>query len=64
MDDLIRVVSEKTGLPAEKARLAADTVINFIKDKLPAPIASQIDDVIKGEGGPDNLTSGMKTILR
>jgi hypothetical protein len=64
MDDLIRLVSEKTGLPAEKARLAADTVINFIKDKLPGPAASQIDDILKGEGGTDNLTSGMKTILR
>jgi hypothetical protein len=65
MEDIIRVVSEKTGLPADKAKAAADSVINYLKDKLPGPVASQIDSIVKGGGGTfDNLSSGMKTILK
>ena len=52
MDELIKIVSEKTGLPKEQARMAADAVLGFLKDKLPAPIAGQIDGVLSGKG-PD-----------
>lgn len=50
MDELIRMVSQRTGLPAEQARQAAEAVIAFMKDKLPAPIASQLDSFIGGSG--------------
>ena len=65
MEEIIRVVSEKTGLPAEKAKAAAESVINYLKGKLPEPVASQIDNIVKGGGGTlDNLSSGMKSILK
>ncbi len=48
MDELIAAISEKTGLPADKARGAATAAIDFLKDKLPAPIASQIDGFLSG----------------
>lgn len=53
MDDLVKQVSEKTGLSEEMARQAAEVVIGVLKDKLPAPIAGQIDGVLGGEGGGD-----------
>ena len=43
MDELVKLVSEKTGLSEEMAKMAVDTVIGFLKQKLPAPVASQID---------------------
>lgn len=52
MDELIKTVSEKTGLPPAAARQAAEAVLAFLKEKLPAPIAGQIDGVLSGKG-PD-----------
>ena len=37
MDELIKLVSEKTGLPEATARVAVETVLGFLKDRLPAP---------------------------
>lgn len=50
MDELIKLVSQKTGLSEEMARVAVETVANYLKDKLPAPIAGQIDSVLSGGG--------------
>ena len=51
MDELIKQVVSKTGISEDQARTAVTTVLGFVKDKLPAPIASQIDNAITGEGG-------------
>jgi hypothetical protein len=31
MDELIKLVAQKTGLPADKAMVAVDTVVKFLK---------------------------------
>jgi len=51
MDELVKIVSQKTGLPEPQARQAAQTVIGFLKDRLPKPIASQLDSALSGGGG-------------
>jgi hypothetical protein len=51
MEALVNLVSEKTGISPELAQKAVEITINFIKDRLPAPVAAQIDGVIGGEGG-------------
>lgn len=53
MQEIIQLVSQKTGLPEAQAKLAVETVVNFIKGKLPAPLAAQVDGVIAGGGMPD-----------
>jgi hypothetical protein len=63
MDELIRRIVEKTGIPADKARSAAETVIGYIKTKVPGPISGQIDNAISGDKG-DDITGGVKSILR
>jgi len=40
MQEIIKLVSQKTGLPEAQAKLAVETVVTFIKGKLPAPLAS------------------------
>ena len=60
MDELIKLVSQKTGLSNEMAKTAVDTVIDFLKQKLPAPIASQIDGVLGGAGDASGLGSMAK----
>ena len=48
MDELVKLVSQKTGIPEATAKTAVETVLSFLKQKLPAPIASQIDKVVSG----------------
>jgi uncharacterized protein (DUF2267 family) len=55
MDELVKLVAEKTGLSEDKAKVAVETVLGFLKDKLPGPIAGQIDSVLGGEGGAPDL---------
>jgi len=54
MDELISQVASKVGISEDMARQAVTIVVNFLKQKLPAPIASQIDGVLGG-GGLGNL---------
>ena len=49
MDELYKLVSTKTGLPHDQAKMAVDTVIDFIKKKLPAPVGAQIDIVLNND---------------
>lgn len=49
MDELIKLVSQKTGISAEQAKTAVETVLKFLKDKLPAPVASQIEGLLEGK---------------
>ena len=51
MDELIKRITEKTGISEDQARSAVSTVTGFLKEKLPAPIAGQIDNVLSGAGG-------------
>lgn len=55
MEEIIKLVKEKTGISEEQARTAVATVVNFLKDKLPAPIAGQIDGLLSGSAAGDAL---------
>lgn len=53
MDELVKLVQEKTGLGEAQARQAVETVIGYLKERLPAPIAGQVDAVLKNEAAMD-----------
>lgn len=57
MDELIEAIKQKTGLPADKAKGAAEAALDFLKEKLPDPIASQIDGFL--EGNADSIADGI-----
>lgn len=65
MDDLIKLVSQKTGLPEAQAKVAVETVMNYLKDKLPAPLAGQLDGLLSGGGAanPADLMKGLGGML-
>lgn len=66
MDELVKLVSKKTGVPEETARTAVETVLGFLKERLPDPIAGQIDSLVSGGGmaqGPGGLAQGLGGIL-
>ena len=58
MEALVNLVSEKTGISPEIAQKAVDVTLNFLKDKLPEPVAAQIDGLISGEGGGEGGALG------
>lgn len=58
MDELIKKVTDKIGVTPEQAKAAIETVLGFVKDKLPAPIASQVDGLLKGGGNGDGFDIG------
>lgn len=49
MDQLIRQITERTGISEVQAKQAVETVLSFLKEKLPAPLASQLDAVLSGD---------------
>ncbi len=65
MEQLVNLVVEKTGLSEEAAQNAVNVVVAFIKEKLPEPIAGQIDGLLsgeetaEGEGGIGGALKGM-----
>ena len=50
MEELIQQVSTRTGLSPDQARGAAQAVIDFLKAKLPSPLAGQIDSLLSDDG--------------
>jgi uncharacterized protein (DUF2267 family) len=60
MDELIKQVVQKAGVSEDQAKQAVETVLGFLKDKLPAPIASQIEGVLSGGEMPDLGDLGKK----
>jgi hypothetical protein len=54
MEELIGQVAQKTGLPVDRARTAVETVLSFLKDKLPTALGSQIDQAV-GAGNSSGL---------
>ncbi|HEV3470299.1 MAG TPA: hypothetical protein VG148_13320 [Pyrinomonadaceae bacterium] len=51
MEELIRQVTERTGISEAQARTAVETVLGFIKNRLPEPLAGQLDGLIGGASG-------------
>jgi len=66
MDELIKLVSERTGLSEEMAETAVETVVGFLKDRLAGPLAGQIDGVLSDTGtlgGVGGLAKNLGGIL-
>ena len=51
MDDLINLVTQKTGLSQDDARKAVEVVVNALKAKLPPAISSHLDAFLSGGMG-------------
>ncbi len=59
MDELIALITEKVGLPQDKAQMAVDLVINHLKGKAPA-LSGQLDSLLAGgAGGLGSVASGL-----
>jgi hypothetical protein len=50
MDELVGQISQRTGIPADKAQEAARTAIEFLDSRLPAPIGGNLSKLVHGGG--------------
>lgn len=57
MEDLIKKLTETAGITEEQAAKAVETVVNFIKDKLPPMMHGVVDNFINS--GHDATDDGI-----
>ncbi len=50
IDELVQQISERTGIPQDKAQMAARTAIEFLDGRLPPPVGGNLHRMV-GEGG-------------
>jgi uncharacterized protein (DUF2267 family) len=48
MDELIKTVTAKAGISESQAKSAVETVVSFIKDKMPGGIGGQVESFLTG----------------
>ena len=53
MDALVKMVAEKAGIQEAQAKKAVEAVLGFLKDKLPAPIAGQVENALSSDATVD-----------
>ncbi|HEX8903259.1 MAG TPA: hypothetical protein VF771_00295 [Longimicrobiaceae bacterium] len=52
MDELVGQISQRTGIPADKAQEAARTAVEFLDSRLPPPVGGNLAKLVHGgEGG-------------
>ncbi len=66
MNELVDLIVKQTGIPAATAQKVVNIVIDFLKKRLPAPLAGQVDNALnnsgniqKAEGMLGDITSKM-----
>lgn len=60
MDELKAQLMEKLGLDESASTQAIETVLGFVKDKLPDNVSGMLDSVMSGEGAGEGLMDAAK----
>jgi hypothetical protein len=64
VNELIKRITERTGISEDQARNAAQAVIEFLKQKLPSGVSGQLDTLLaSGEGAAGNLAQKAGSIF-
>ena len=50
MNELVQQLSQRLGISEDKSRMAVDTVLSFLKNKMPG-VGSQLDSFTQGGQG-------------
>lgn len=67
MDELVKLVADKAGITEAQAQTAVETVMGFLKDNLPEPLAGQVETVLKGgdvSGGLSGLAGSVGGLFK
>ncbi len=53
MEALIKMVAERAGIDESQAAKAVEVVVGQLKDRLPEPMAGQVEGLLGGDGDGD-----------
>lgn len=51
MDEMVKQIAARTGLPEDKALDAARAAVEFLDGRLPPPVGGSLTSMLSGEGG-------------
>jgi hypothetical protein len=49
MEEIVKSITNKTGITEEHAREAVKSVVAYLREKLPEPLRAQIDAIVEGK---------------
>jgi nucleoid DNA-binding protein len=58
MNELINIIVQKTGISQENAQKAVQVTVDFLKSKLPGPIAVQLNSFLMGGTNLSGVLAG------
>jgi nucleoid DNA-binding protein len=58
MNELINIIVQKTGISQENAQKAVQVTVDFLKSKLPGPIAMQLNSFLMGGTNLSGVLAG------
>lgn len=50
MDEMTKMVADKTGMSMEQSKMAVQTMMDFMMSKMPEGMGKQVHDMMMGEG--------------
>ncbi|WP_248925750.1 hypothetical protein [Paenibacillus hamazuiensis] len=59
---IVKLVCEKAGISEEQSTEAVETVIGYFRNRLPAEIAEQIDNLAHGHNGGNGPEGGSRLL--
>ncbi len=62
MDQLIKMITQRTGISDEQACWAVNTMLEFLKEKLPGPIASQVESFLSSPDSGSTVVEAEKVL--
>jgi len=49
MEDLIKMLMERTGISQEQAGVVVEQTLDYVRDRLPESVADQLENVLEGK---------------
>ena len=62
MSELLRQLSDKFGITQEQSFEAFKIVLSFLKEKLPEPASTQINEILMTADGEENPANAIKNL--
>ena len=60
MDELVQEVSRKTGLSQDQSRAAVEAVLGVLKERLPEPARSMVDQYAGGQASAQDAAQAVQ----
>ncbi len=57
--NIVKMVAEKAGIGEMQAQIAVSVISGVLKDKLPAPLAGQLDSILGGSSNDGDSGGGL-----